>query len=79
VKSLCRIQYFREPEGDYLAIFLHLKCTDRRGVTYDGRATAIRGLPSSVCTVGISKTFLKRCRRVERREVPLAWLQALGV
>jgi len=77
------IQFFQEDNGDYLAIDT---ATNRYYLTtlgkdhFEGRATAIAGLVSSVCTTGISRGFLReKCKRVAKRLVPAAWRQAIGL
>ena len=76
------IVYFREGNGDYLAIDTDSNSHYRRlyGKDYfEGRATAIAGLVSSVCTTAISREFLRRsCKRVGNGRVPAAWRKAIG-
>jgi hypothetical protein len=75
------IVYFREQNGDFLAVewgtrgyYLGTFGRDE----YQGRATAIAGLLSSVCTTGISRAFLReKCKRVARAAVPVQWLKAI--
>ena len=69
-----RRTYYREPNGDYLAI--HGKGGDAQ--LFEGRAAAIEGLPSSMATTGVHKEFLRTCIRVNRDEVPREWLQWIG-
>jgi hypothetical protein len=75
--------YFREHNGDYLAIDTG---TNRHYLAnfgqdhFDGRATAIEGLVGSVCTTGISRDYLRqKCKRVAKTEVPQAWRRAIGL
>jgi hypothetical protein len=75
--------YFRETNGDYLAIDVS---TNRYYLTtfgqdhYEGRATAIAGQIGSVCTTGISRKYLREnCKRVARARVPGEWLRAIGL
>jgi hypothetical protein len=77
------IQFFRENEGDYLAIDT---ATNRFYLTaygkdhFEGRATAIQGLVGSVCTTGISRDFLRsHCRKVAKARVPAEWQKAIGL
>jgi len=76
------ILYYREKNGDYLAIDTD---TNRYYMTtlgkdhYEGRATAIASLISSVCTTGISRTYLRTCKRVPKQKVPRKWLRAIGL
>jgi hypothetical protein len=76
------IVYFREGNGDYLAIdtdsnshYLRLFSKDH----FEGRATAIAGLVSSVCTTGVSREFLRSsCKRVSKAKVPAECQRAIG-
>ena len=76
------ICYYREHNGDYLAIDsgtnrYYLECFAKDH--FEGRATAIAGLVGSVCTTGISREFLrKNCKRVPKARVPTDWLRAIG-
>jgi hypothetical protein len=75
-------RYYREPNGDYLAIWYDNGFRlDRDGKGYqkifDGRATALAGLVGSVCSTGIGERFRRRCKRVERSDVPHEWLRAI--
>ena len=74
-----RAHYYREANGDYLALFPAYVRHDSSGRRiFDGRATALGGLKTSVCTTGISDSYLReRCTRVRRRDVPRHWLTAL--
>jgi hypothetical protein len=69
------ILYYQEENGDYLAVESE---NEGRGQV-EGRATAIAGLVSSVCTTAISRAFLRRsCKRVGRARVPAEWREAIG-
>lgn len=72
--------FYREANGDYLAV--ETETADRAGrmaLRYEGRASAIEGLPSSVCTTGIWAGYLaKCCETVERADVPDEWIKAIG-
>jgi hypothetical protein len=76
---MTRAHYYRERgSGDYLALFPADVRKDEYGQRiFDGRATALAGLPVSVCSTGIGERFLKNCIRVCRRQVPRHWLAAL--
>ncbi len=76
------ILYYREDNGDYLAIDA---TTNRHylgsfGQDYfEDRATAIAGLAASVCTTAISRGFLQTdCKRVPKAKVPVEWRKAIG-
>jgi hypothetical protein len=73
--------FYRESNGDYLCIDVRLCSEDVTGQRFfDGRAAAVEGLPTSVCTCSVGVRFLKEsCRRVRRKDVPQEWLQAMGV
>jgi hypothetical protein len=76
------IVYYRENDGDFLAIdtrtnghYLTLFGKDH----FEGRAAAIAGLVGSVCTTGISREFLRsNCQRVPRAAIPAEWRRAIG-
>jgi hypothetical protein len=76
------ILYYREGNGDYLAIDTstnHYHRTVFGKDHYEGRATAIAFLVSSICTTSISREFLREeCKRVPKANVPPNWLQAIG-
>jgi hypothetical protein len=76
------ILYYRERNGDYLAIDTSTNHHHRTALGkdhYEGRATAIASLVTSVCTTSISREFLKgECKRVSKAKVPPAWLRAIG-
>ncbi len=76
------ILYYRERNGDYLTIDAG---TNRYYRTtfgkdhFEGRATAIASLVTSVCTTSISREFLRtQCKRTPKAEVPANWLRAIG-
>lgn len=77
------IQFFQEDSGDYLAIetATNRYYRDTFGKDhFEGRATAIEGLVTSVCTTGVSRQFLReQCRRLAKRLVPAAWQKAIGL
>jgi hypothetical protein len=77
------ILYYRERNGDYLAIDTSTNDYYRRTFGrdhYEGRATAIASLVSSVCTTGISRGFLRtNCKRVRKATVAAKWLRAIGL
>lgn len=83
------ILYYYETETcDYLAVNTETKKFYRPpynrgnyngGADMEGRATAISGLVTSVCTTGVAQDFLEsRCERVPLREVPDEWIKAIG-
>lgn len=72
--------FYQEPHGEYLVIE-----TDTHDLyhytgksQYEGRASAIDDLPTSICTTSISTEYLKNCAEVERDDVPEEWLKAIG-
>lgn len=71
------IIYYKEDNGDYLAIDNQLKdCSSN----FSGRATAIANQVTSVCTTGISIEFLKEnCKKIGKNKVPKEWLKAIGL
>jgi len=76
------IKFYREPNGDYCCVETSTAKYYRQLGTpniREGRAAAIIGLVTSVCTTGISTGFLKRCRRVDRAHVPTQWKHYMGV
>lgn len=76
------IQFYRETNGDYLAIDTDTKDYYRRLHGQDsseGRATAIEGQVGSVCTTGISREYLTQtCKRIAKARVPAEWRRAIG-
>ena len=76
---MTRAHYYRERDGgDYLALFPAYVRKDGHGRRiFDGRATAISGLATSVCSTGIGERFLAQCDRIPRRQVPRPWPNAL--
>jgi hypothetical protein len=76
------IQFFQEDDGDYLAIdtatnrfYLDAYGKDH----FEGRATALQGMVSSVCTTGVSREFIRsHCKRVARVSVPAEWQKAIS-
>jgi hypothetical protein len=76
------IHYYRERNGDFLAIDTSTNSYYRTILGkdhFEGRATAIAGLVSSTCTTGVSREFLrKECRRVAKAKVPAQWRRAIG-
>lgn len=76
------ILYYREQNGDYLAIDTSTNRYYRTAFGkdhYEGRATAIASLVTSVCTTSISREFLRgECKRVQKAKVPVKWLRAIG-
>jgi predicted ATP-grasp superfamily ATP-dependent carboligase len=69
-------RYYQEPDGDYLVIAPENGVRFEQGeCIYEGRATAIGGSPASICTTGISESFLAKCKRVSKRSVPSEWMR----
>lgn len=77
------ILFYRESNGDFLALDTATNriCLDNFGRDeFEGRATAIAGLVGSVCTTGISRTYLRsNCQRVPKVKVPVEWRKAIGM
>ena len=76
------ILYYREKNGDFLAIDTATNGYYRQVLghdTFEGRATAIAGLLGSVCTTGIARAYLaENCKRVARVSVPAEWRRVIG-
>ena len=76
------ILYYREANGDYLAIDAATNGYYRRVLgkdQFEGRAAAVAGLAGSVCTTGISRKYLRACcTRVAGSAVPAAWRRTIG-
>ena len=77
------ILYYREANGDYLAIDAATNGYYRRlhgQDHFDGRAAAaVAGQAGSVCTTGISRKYLRACcTRVAGSAVPAAWRRTIG-
>ena len=76
------ILYYRERNGDYLAINAGTNRYYRTALgkdRYEGRATAIASLVTSVCTTSISRDFLRtNCQRLPKAKVPANWLRVIG-
>ena len=72
------MRYYLEPNGDYLMVRDRPHAYDYAypvpKAIFEGRAAAIAGLPTSVCTCAMSGLYLAECRRVLRRYVPAEWL-----
>ena len=77
------VRYYRESNGDYLAIDAATNVYYRRVLgrdQFEGRAAAVAGLAGSVCTTGVSREYLRACcTRVAGEEVPAAWRLAIGI
>ena len=76
------IRYYRETNGDFLAIDAATNGYYRRVLGQDhfeGRAAAVAGQAGSVCTTGVSREYLRACcTRVAGAAVPTAWRRAIG-
>lgn len=45
---------------------------------FEARATAIKGVLTSVCTTAVSIEFLRdKCHRVRKADIPKEWLEVL--
>jgi len=82
------IEFYREHQpgepshGDYLAIDNATQdyYRDQGKDEVEGRAAAIAGCPSSVCTTAIGLEFLaEKCRRVPLADVPLEWRKYINL
>lgn len=75
------ILYYKEDNGDYLCIDTSTNDYYIKGLQrdyFEGRAAAIAGQPSSVCTTSIDRTYLKeKCLRIPKRRVPKDWQKAI--
>jgi hypothetical protein len=77
------LKYYQErnKSGDYVSIDPSTNEYYIRSVgkdQFEGRATAIQGDVTSVCTVGLSRKWLQtRCRRVSKSAIPQEWLDVL--
>lgn len=75
------ILYYKEKNGDYLAIETTTNSYYQNNFKkdhFEGRATSLQGIVSSVCTTGISREFLKDCKKVAKKNVPQKWQNAIG-
>jgi len=75
------ITYYREKNGDYLAIETDTNKYYIRNFardSFEGRATAIAGNVGSVCGTSVARSFLRECKRVAKAKVPSQWLKAIG-
>ena len=76
------IRFYQEDNGDFLAIDTETNRYFRENFGkdhFEGRATAIAGVVSSVCTTGFSRGFFgAKCRRVAEAKVPGNWRNAIG-
>jgi hypothetical protein len=73
------LHFYKEPSGDFLAVDMSEYAISRHSVNpeyaiREGRATALRGVVTSVCTTGISGAFLSTCQQVSRKDVPREWM-----
>lgn len=67
------IIFYKDNNCDFLAIDIFSKTGD----IYEGRAAAIAGLISSVCTTQITLSYLLSCCiLVQKKDVPEEWLRA---
>ena len=74
--------YYREADGDFLAIDPATNGYYRRLLgpdQFEGRAAAVAGQAGSVCTTGVSRQYLRACcTRVAEDRVPADWRRAIG-
>jgi hypothetical protein len=74
--------FFRENNGDYLAIETATNAYYRSNLGrdhFEGRATAIGGVVGSVCTTAISRDYLRQnCAKAAKAKVPADWRRAIG-
>lgn len=76
---MTRTLYYREPNGDYLSVDPSTAAYYQRlgKNQLEGRASAVAGHASSVCTTGVGLAFLETCTRIKRKDVPEEWLKML--
>ena len=65
------MQWYREPNGDYLVVSLQRYSTHPNEV--EGRATNIEGMPESMAATMIADRFLDNCTPVNHVDVPKEW------
>lgn len=72
---MASFEYYREPNGDYLAIARGslMGAAHGAGPVFEGRAAALEGIAGSVCTTGVAQAYLSECERVDARDVPADW------
>lgn len=77
------VEFYREINGgDYLAVEVGTQgyYRDHGKDEMQGRAAAIAGDPSSVCTTGIGLEYLaEKCVRVARADLPLEWRRHINM
>lgn len=76
------IQYFEEPNGDYLAVDTESKNRQFESLLgspqLEGRVTGSKGDPDSIYTTDVNASYLdERCEEVEPEEVPDEWIDAI--
>jgi hypothetical protein len=64
-----RTVYYQEPNGDFMAVYYGIV----KGREPEVRASALDGVPSSVCSTTASRGYIKTCRTVLKADVPQAW------
>lgn len=71
------VRYYREKEtGDFMQVWWehYFRTPDGKPTA---RASALAGLPSSVCTTNVAVSFIREdCEPVRKADVPPAWLAA---
>lgn len=77
------MKYYQERDktGDYVSVdpgTAEYYCRIGQAGMVEGRAPALHGEVSTVCTVSLSREWLNRkCRRVRKADVPQAWRERL--
>lgn len=66
-KNLVKTIYYQEECGDYMVVHYI-------GRDLYVRATALKNIPSSICTTTTDRGYIKTCKRVLKKEVPQAYL-----
>ena len=77
------LKYYQERDkaGDYVSVnpeTAEYYRTIGQPSLLEARATAIKGLVSSVCTTSVSVNWLRsHCRRVRKADIPKEWIELL--
>lgn len=70
--------YYQDRQGDWMEVDHGTRRYYRdigQPNIRQARATAIKNMPESICTCGVSVEWVREnCRRVARRDVPTEWL-----
>lgn len=75
-----KLEYYKEIDtGDYLCVdvkSIDIYIKELGKFQYEGRATAIANMPTSICTTTMSKGFIEKdCVKVKKSEVPAEYLE----